>query len=174
MQVGVSGGIDNFIDDLRTAARESNGFVLEIGVSTGTGSTVAFSEGLSQAGVKEKLHISVDQLDEMVWKPREAYWHLVVGDSRSLETLERVKELAKGRKAGVIFIDTDHYYEHMQKELEVWKEMAGDETVWLFHDTHMFGFYNHMNDAIEEFAEKNGWVWEDWKKEMHGLGRMRK
>ena len=42
MIYGVEGGIDNFVGDLREAARECNGFVLEIGMGVGTGSTVAF------------------------------------------------------------------------------------------------------------------------------------
>lgn len=175
--VGQDGGIDNFIDDITAHARESNGFVLEIGVATGTGSTIAIQRGLGWH--RDPLHVSVDQNEDQVkhmrYVPVVGWWSYVCGDSRSLETLEKVKSVAGGRKAGLIFIDTDHVYEQMAAELPVWAEMADEDTVWLFHDTWMFGCWNEgMCKAIVEFAQANGWEFEDYRKETHGLGRMRK
>jgi len=50
--------------------------------------------------------------------------------------------------------------------------MATPDTVWLFHDTWMFGQYNPMTDAIKQFADEHGLVYEDLSKECNGLGRM--
>jgi cephalosporin hydroxylase len=171
---GADGGIGNFMPHLTEAARLSNGFVLEIGAGVGDGSIAAFANGLEQRGGDDRLHISVDIKDRLRDKPEVPYWYYIIGDSREPETAEMVKTVAGGRIPGVLFIDTDHYYEHMARELEVWKVLAGEETVWLFHDTWIWGIYNHMTEAIKEFAVKEGWVYDDWSTEIHGLGRMRK
>jgi len=170
---GIDGAIINFMDDIAEAARQSNGFVLELGVAAGTGSTIAIHEGL--AGHPNPLHISVDHQDYMAVKPEVPWWHLVIGDSREFSTLVNAVLISHPRMPGLIFVDTDHVYDQMLAEVALWSRLATDETVWLFHDTHMFGVRNdEMIRAIEEFATENGWVWEDWKTEPHGLGRMRK
>jgi cephalosporin hydroxylase len=174
---GQDGAIDNFMDDIAEAARHSNGFVLEIGVATGTGSTIAIQEGL--ASHPDPLHVSVDYQDRMVVKPEVPWWHLVIGDSRSPETVNGVlwkASLPDGcRLPGLIFIDTDHDYDQMRPELATWSPLATPETVWLFHDTWMFGVRNEsMIRAIEEFAKPNGWRYEDFRAVPHGLGRMTK
>ena len=174
-EAGQDGGIGNFLDDIYKSAFESNGFVLEIGVATGTGSTVAVHNGLVKLEENggEPLHVSVDERDYMRAKPIVPWWHLVIGDSRHMSTYLKVTDICKDRKPGVIFIDTDHDYKQMKSELDIWRYIAGEETVWLFHDTHMFGFPNDdMVKAIEGFAEENGWVYEDWRPQPHGLGRM--
>ncbi len=169
---GQDGAIANFMPDITDAARESNGFVLEIGPAKGTGSTLAIQEGL--VGAREPLHISVDHQDYMEIKPDVPWWHLVMGDSRQIATYVDVARIARGRIAGLIFIDTDHNYEQMSRELPIWALAAEHgTTTWLFHDTWMHGECNHMNDAIKEFAAANGWTYEDWRTDAHGLGRMR-
>jgi len=175
-QLGENGAIRLHMPEIEKAARESNGFVLEIGPGQGTGSTYAIQQGLEQ--YFEPLHVSVDHQDYMTWKPDVDWWKLVIGDSRDPFTAQRVaiimaKSLVN-RYAGLIFIDTDHTPGQITKELELWNPFAGNETVWLFHDTYMNGIYNPMTDAIKEWAEENGWIYEDVSKESHGLGRMRK
>jgi cephalosporin hydroxylase len=174
---GIDGAIINFMDDIAEAARASNGFVLELGVASGTGSTIAIQEGL--ADHPNPLHISVDHQDYMAIKPEVPWWHLVMGDSRRLETVNKALQvipLVEGRRLpGLIFVDTDHTYKQMAAELAVWSALATDETVWLFHDTWMFGNRNDdMIRAITEFAGAKGWTFEDFRPVPHGLGRMRK
>jgi cephalosporin hydroxylase len=172
MNRGQDGAILNFMQDISDVARASNGFVLEIGPGIGTGSTVAIQEGL--AGHANPLHISVDHRDYMEWKPEVPWWHLVIGDSRSRMTLLEVASISDPRIPGLIFIDTDHNYDQMHAELPIWMPMAGDETVWLFHDTHMFGAPNDSMVRAIKAWECYGWVYDDWRPETHGLGRMRK
>ena len=103
-------------------------------------------------------------------KPEEKYWHLVLGDSRFKDTYHAVKTIAKTKKPDLIFIDTHHTYEHVTAELINWLPFSKHSTVWLFHDTWMMGEYNHMTDAIKQFAKDQGFIYEDLSTESHGLG----
>jgi cephalosporin hydroxylase len=152
------------------------GFVLEIGCGAGNGSCRAFRRGLALSPAKDKLHISVDIMDghPCYDRPTESYWHKVTGDSRDRATAEAVKAICGDRRADIIFIDTDHTYEMMEKELPNWAEFAHDGTIWLFHDTWMFGCFNEMQNAIKEFSERNGWRFDEITRESHGLGRMQR
>lgn len=164
-------------NDLITAAWESNGFVIEIGIANGTGSTMMFQEALEEH--PNPLHISVE--GELEWLsrpdvvvPKSAYWRLVCGDSRDESTLLKVVQHADGRHPGVIFIDTDHNYDQMQAELRLWGKIADHQTTWLMHDTWMFGpEHVEMNRAIKEYAAEFGWVYDDLRTDSHGLGRLR-
>lgn len=189
---GVCGGISNFIADLRDSARASNGFVLEIGCGTGDGSTIAFHEGLCEreenavqlvSGMACRsskfpypLHISVDNdpASFACFKPSSPWWTFVLGSSHDPETLTAVRAIAGAWSPGIIYIDTVHTPEFIAPELELWGQISGDETVWLFHDTWIWGAPNAMRDPIIAYAAKNGWVYEDWRTEAHGLGRMRR
>ncbi len=161
----MSDDIDNYIPYLQEAASKVN-VILEIGVGKGTGSTLAFARGL------RGIHISVDHKDYMEMKPTSRDWGFILGDSRAIATFNAVELILDGRYPGIIFIDTDHTPCQITAELELWSKLAGNKTIWLFHDTYMMGRYNHMVDAIKEFAAKNNWVYEDVFTDPHGLGRM--
>lgn len=152
------------------------GFILELGCGAGNGSTRAFRRGLAKSKAALKLHISVDVNTEhpAYDKPTEDYWHKVNGDSRDPMTYERVSRVcgALSMVPDIIFIDTDHTYEVMKEELALWGPLSGPNTIWLFHDTWMTGPYNHMTDAIKEYAAANGLVYEDLSRGSHGLGWM--
>lgn len=148
--------------------------ILEIGVGHGNGSTRAFARGLERSTHFGKYHIGVD-CDEArpQIKPSYAYWHEVHGPSEAPTTRYKVQDILGERYADIIFIDTDHTYEQMQKELPIWSKVAGTKTLWIFHDTWMNNTYNTMTDAIKEFAQANGWTFIDHSREAHGLGLMR-
>lgn len=150
-------------------------FVLEIGPAKGNGSTIAIERGLERSPNRHKMFVSVDIRDYMEYKPKLDYWFFVLGDSRSKDTVWDVSNLCfRGEIPDLIFIDTVHTYEQMKVELETWWEASTLETTWLFHDTWMMGEYNHMTDAIKEFAEEHGLVYEDVTTDSHGLGAMHK
>lgn len=151
-----------------------NDFVIEIGPLHGCGSTHAFIQGLKLNDSKNKLYFTVDFIDSLDYPPTFDFYHKIIGSSQDQSTVDMVKKIAGDRKAGLIFIDTIHEYEFMQRELEIWSQLADENTVWVFHDTHMFGFYNHMTDAIKEYAEKNNLVYSDISTDSHGLGYMGK
>lgn len=154
--------------------------IVEIGVGHGNGSTRAFARGLARSTHFGKLHIGVDIDPERPQeKPGYPYWHEVHGPSEQILIAFMVGNLIvdggrqPDRRPDIIFIDTDHNYEQMQKELEAWSPLAGPNTLWIFHDTWMSGEYNHMTDAIKEFAQANCWTFIDHSREAHGLGLMR-
>lgn len=167
----MSDDIDNFMPWLEKVASQV-GAVLEIGVGKGTGSTLAFMRGLEK---RDRLlparMISVDRIDYMEAKPDSRLWSLILGDSRERSTLERVA-LEFCHSPDIIFIDTDHTPEQITAELNLWQEIAGVYTLWLFHDTYMMGVYNPMTDTIKQWAAERGWIYEDVFTEAHGLGCM--
>ena len=168
-----SNDIANYIDILRAYASRA-AFVLEIGPAKGNGSTLAFTEGLelNDKAKVQKLFISVDIRDYMEIKPNLSYWKLLIGDSREEETRKQFRAITK-RFPDILFIDTHHTYEQMKRELEVWSPIASPvATTWLFHDTYMMGEYNHMTDAIKEFAKDSPWNYVDISSEAHGLGAL--
>jgi len=168
--IGQDGSIQNFMRDIEDHARLSNGFVIELGSGLGTGSTYAIQRGLQ--GHPDALHFSIDLLDRMIWKPDTKGWKLLIGDSRSEASIGQVAP-DKARYPGLIFVDTVHTYAQLLSELKVWEAVAGLETVWLFHDTYMHGTRNtDMIRAIEEHIKATGWVYDDYRTEAHGLGRM--
>lgn len=163
--------IANYMPKLREYAKNAR-YVLELGPAKGNGSTKAFYEGLCQAGGDDLLLISVDRVDYMEFKPPAPWFHLVMGDSRSLETLYEVQKVSKKRTPDIIFIDTHHTPEQMADELKVWPDIAGENTIFLFHDTYMMGKYNPMTDVIKKFCTDCGWIYKDISMEAHGLAAM--
>lgn len=158
---------------LETYAAEC-AFVLEIGCGAGNGSTRAIQAGLAKSPY-DKLHVSVDvDIHQPRYeRPDVPWWWKVTGDSRESRTALRVRSIVGPRQADLIFIDTDHTYEVMKKELPLWDQFSHRGTIWLFHDTWMFGTYNHMTDAIKEFADNRPLVYEDITRDSHGLGMLR-
>ena len=169
------GGVGPLAPDIQETVRQSNGFVLELGVFGGEGSTTIIQDELALHATP--LHVSVDWSDQIAPEHRPAvkWWHFVKGDTREMSTLVKVHEVPVPHAAGVIFIDTDHNYEQMKAELALWKVLANDKTIWLFHDTQLWGKHNaDMCRAIDEFAAAEGWQYDDLRTDSHGLGRLRR
>lgn len=171
------GGVGPLAPDIIAAVRESNGFVIELGVHTGEGSLSMIQDALELHPTP--LHISVDWEDLIAreHRPVAPWWRLVIGDSRSSETLTHVQSLVgtSARRAGLIFIDTDHNYQQMSAELALWNALADDSTIWLGHDSWMFGVWNaDMMRAVTEFADQYGWTYDDLRQDSHGLWRLSK
>jgi hypothetical protein len=167
------GGVGPLAPDIIREVQASNGFVLELGIHTGEGSTQMIQDAL--ADHPNPLHISVDWQDVIApeHRPKTPWWHLVLGDTREDSTFFKVLHIASPRRPGVIFIDTDHNYKQMQTELALWSAIANDKTVYLMHDTWMYGPENvEMNQAIKEYASAFGMQYADLRTDSHGLGKM--
>jgi len=159
-----------FLEEVAAVAR----IIIEIGVGTGAGSTRAFARGLKRSPAEVKMHIGVDIRPEGVEEAPDSYWYFVCGPSEAPSTAIKVAELIPDHAADIIFIDTIHIYEHMELELPIWERFAGYRTLWIFHDTWMFGIYNHMTEAIKDFCNLHPeWEFVDHSREAHGLGLMR-
>jgi hypothetical protein len=160
---------------------------IDIGTCKGTGSTRYIRKGMKKNPAPNKVFISIDIKDEREDFFEQRDWeHYVLGDSREQGTVARCFQILNPvvhsgivekditRKADLIMIDTIHEYDFLKIELENWKQLAHDKTIWLFHDTWMFGTYNRMTDAIKEFAAADGrWEYVDITKEAHGLGMLK-
>jgi Methyltransferase domain len=145
--------------------------IIEIGCLEGNGSTRALSQGLAHS-LKSlvKCMVTVDVVEEHPnERPEHPWWHKVTGDSRHIPTVDAAQALLPA-KPDLIYIDTMHTYEQMQAELAVWQTLAVPETIWIFHDTWMNSKYNHMTDAIKEWAAAKYLRYADLSLESHGLG----
>lgn len=149
--------------------------IWELGCGHGNGSTRAFARGLAR---NRSAYVSLVSVDIDPDKPDvrpvgsgHFHWAKVTGDTRRDQTAFAVFSGSLDLP-DLIYIDTEHTYEHMAEELSVWYPSSNPQTIWLFHDTWMSGSYNHMTDAIKEFAESHGMKYEDITKESHGLGKM--
>ncbi len=154
--------------------------VIEIGVGKGNGSTRAFRNGLKKSIATYKAHICVDQeLLNPRERPAQDYARIVYGrsqDSMTVKVASAVLQDVIGLKipADIIFIDTDHTYEQLATELELWSVFAGPQTVWLFHDIFMGGGFNAMTNAITDYAAANPqWEYTAITLECHGLGMLK-
>ena len=149
--------------------------ILEIGAGHGNGSTRAFERGLKGGDGRDKLHFSHVTVDIDPERPHlkpvsteNYHYRAVTGDSRDPQTYAGLTKI----HPDVIYIDTDHTYEVMQKELEAITSagLVTTDTILVFHDTWMFGEYNHMTDAIKEWCSREWWVFVDLTRESHGMG----
>ncbi len=150
------------------------GIIVEIGVGHGNGSTRAFARGLTRSRKPDRLHILVDIDPE---RPQEKpqyydYWKVVTGASEDIKTRIAVEDILDHRYPDIIFIDTVHTYEQMKPEMEIWMRIASPQTLWLYHDTWIWGVYNRMTDAVKESAV-DGWEYLDQSKLAHGMGVLR-
>ena len=168
------------IPRLREAARRAK-IIIEMGLYRANGSTMAFQEGFSE-NKSGLLWVGIDvDLSKMKYTPTDLRFRLLKGSTIETSTVESVQKMllneAKDRgddytTADVIFIDTIHTYEQMKRELELWGKLASNDVLWMFHDTNMEGKYNHMTDAIKEYAIVNGYSYYDFTLQCHGLGMM--
>ncbi len=60
--------------------------------------------------------------------------HLLRGDSHSIETLQRLKEILQGRKIDFLFIDGDHRYEGVKRDYELYSPLVREGGIIAFHD----------------------------------------
>jgi len=145
-------------------------YIIEIGVYRGEGSTAALSYGLNLSKKQDKLMISIDLEDRMIFKPTLNYWSFLQGNSMNIYTVYDVKRISANRVPDIIYIDTTHNYNQLKKELCLWKDIIGEETILIFHDIWMEGKYNPMSKAIQELSVEKNWVFEIITKESCGLG----
>lgn len=73
----------------------------------------------------------------------------VIGNSHSLETVERVREL--GLNYDVIFIDGDHSYEGVKQDYELYKEFLAPGGIIAFHDIKDTVWHRSLNCYVADF-----------------------
>jgi predicted O-methyltransferase YrrM len=60
--------------------------------------------------------------------------HLLREDSHLPETLEKVKKILAGRQVDFLFIDSDHSYEGVKKDFEMYNSLVRNGGIIAFHD----------------------------------------
>ncbi len=158
------------MERLADFARLCDGVIVEVGSGCGDGSTHAFDLGLA-ANDRPYSHYHISVCIHPVagdWEPTAPYWEMVVGDSREQSTVDAVRNelhwVATGPSARdfpygidhtphIIYIDTEHTYATLKRELEIWPDLGDENTLYLFHDTVC---YPEMAKAIEESVAVGG------------------
>lgn len=70
----------------------------------------------------------------MGFKLRRQNLCLIRADSHEIATLNRVKEVLKGRGVDFLFIDGDHSYEGVKKDFELYSPLLSSSGLLAFHD----------------------------------------
>lgn len=85
--------------------------------------------------------------------------YLVEGDSHKQSTLDKVKNILKGKKLDFLFIDGDHTYEGAKKDFEMYKDLVKKKGIIALHDI-------AKSDTKECKVDK---FWGEIKKKYKGL-----
>lgn len=118
--------------------------ILEIGVGSRGQSTKVFLSAL-----KENENGTLTSIDDGARKSLYKninerfgdYWKMIVGDSHSIDTYNKVKDI----KFDLMFIDGDHTYEGVKKDFEMYVPLLKDGGLILMHDT------INDNEGVKDF-----------------------
>jgi cephalosporin hydroxylase len=158
-------------------------FVIETGVAHG-GSCVLHASVLELIGKGQVIGIDVEirKYNETAIKnhPMSKRIHLIEGSSVDISTIEKVKQLVKPGAKCVVVLDSNHSYQHVKAEIELYKEFVGVDCYLIVMDgaqewaaTLPNGKVEWATDnplrAIREFvaATDGEWVVDDHYTRMH-------
>ena len=113
--------------------------IIETGIAHG-GSVIFSASMLELLGGEGKvIAIDIDirkhNRDEIEDHPMFKRIDLVEGSSVDVETLAKVKDLAKGRKNIMVILDSNHTHEHVMKELELYSPFVSLNSYLVVFDT---------------------------------------
>lgn len=137
--------------------------VLEFGVGEGF-STVALLAGVKETkGVLWSVDIRIFEpgMNRIKSTPflDTQRWHFILLDDCEWVTIW-------SQSIDLLYIDSNHQYEHTLKELELFAPYVKPDGVILLHDTLLTGMWDgapaRVKDAIDTFTQKNQeWVFEE-------------
>lgn len=139
--------------------------IVELGCECGHGSTRAFSAGLELNPSTNKCMVSVDIRDAIYpeIRPKAPWWSMIVGDSRSLNTLNRVREKLEGKPIELLFVDSEHTASQVCVELDLWLPLCRQDALIVFHDTNPHAPYPYPDyaKAVRDYASKHNYDMKD-------------
>ncbi len=137
---------ENIVDHLPILKAYARGVVLELGSREGV-STSALLEGVSANG-GQVWSVDCDPACGEAWfgHPR---WRFVCGDSASPETAAALTEAGLPEKIDLLFVDTEHTYAQITRELNFWLPRLAPTGTVLAHDTESFP---EVMQAIKDVA----------------------
>ena len=97
----------------------------------------------------------------------------IIGDSKSPETLNRLKEKLKGRPINLLFIDGDHTYEGVKRDYEIYAPLAKD--IIVLHDVIIYKssvakFWNELIEENKKTRDKTFITIGAWHTETYEMG----
>lgn len=138
--------------------------VLELGARRGN-STLAFLAGAKESGG----HVWSADIDDVLrypdgmkpWKDIKR-WTFVQGDDLAAETQAKLPG-----EVGILFVDSNHEYEHVKAELHAYVPRVVPGGVALFHDTDLLSWPGYtppkgippVRQALDEYCQETGREW---------------
>lgn len=105
--------------------------VIELGVRWGT-STAVLLYALRDRGELWSVDVNWPTGDLIPALSRQCHWHFIHGSDTHPTTLAALPD-----KADVVFVDTDHAFDHTLEELELYWPRVRDGGALLVHDTEL-------------------------------------
>ncbi len=144
-------------------------YIIETGIAHG-GSLIYYASlfELMGKGTVIGVDIEIREHNKKVIKAHPFFKrvHLIEGDSSSLNTIEKVSEIVKEGSRTIVCLDSNHYKEHVLKELEVYSKFISKGGYFVVYDTvtsrmAQYGccdksfMNNGPMEAVEEFIKGN-------------------
>ncbi len=119
---------------IQHAEKTSPKVIVEIGTEYG-GTFKMWEQILPKGG----LLIGVDIEDKLRWniKNSDRDVHMIIGDSKNPDTINRVTNILKGNKIDFLFIDGDHDYYSVKADYENYERYVRSRGIIGFHDIYM-------------------------------------
>ena len=145
--------------------------IIETGIAHG-GSLIYYASLLELIGHGEVLGIDIDirkhNRAEIEKHPMVKRIHMIEGSSISNDTVEKVKEYAKGKQKVIVCLDSNHTHEHVLSELTLYAPLVSPGSYIVAFDTIVenlpegyfsqkrpWGIGNNPMTAVEEFVRTN-------------------
>lgn len=165
--------IEAHLPFLHEAASRSRS-ILELGVRGGV-STSALLAGLEQSGRGHLWSVDTRKPCIPLWWHGSGAWTLTIGDD-----LDPRVAKAQPEKIDMLFIDTDHFYEHTLAELRLYVPRVNAGGMVCCHDTELLALPGcpkgyvafSVAKALEAFCAETGLKWTN-RTGSYGLGVIR-
>jgi cephalosporin hydroxylase len=144
--------------------------IIETGIAHG-GSLIYYASLLELIGHGEVLGIDIDirkhNRAEIEKHPMVKRIHMIEGSSISNETIEKVKDHAKGKQKIIVCLDSNHTHEHVLEEMRTYSPFVNVGSYLIVFDTivqHLpdnyipnrpWGPGNNPMTAVDEFLKWN-------------------
>lgn len=145
--------------------------IIETGIAHG-GSLIYYASLLELIGNGEVLGIDIDirkhNRVEIEKHPMIKRIRMIEGSSISEDTLEQVKQFAKGKEKVIVCLDSNHTHEHVLQELKMYSPFVNTGSYIVAFDTIVenlpegyfsqkrpWGIGNNPRTAVDEFLANN-------------------
>ena len=112
--------------------------IIETGIAHG-GSLIFYASMLELIGKGEVLGIDVDIRDhnkkEIEEHPMFNRIKMIQGSSVAPDVIEKTKEMTRGKKIVLVCLDSNHTYEHVAKEMELYSSFVTKDSYLVVFDT---------------------------------------